>query len=102
MDFVERLPISQGKDTILVIVDRLSKFTHFIALKHPYPAPKVAKYFLDEIFKLYGLPKTIVSDCHTIFLSEFWTGLFKILGTKLQMSTSYHPQSDRLRKTTNA
>lgn len=57
MDFVEKLPLSQGKDTILVIVDRFSKFTHFIALKHPFTAPKVAQVFLEEIFKLYGIAK---------------------------------------------
>lgn len=93
MYFVEKLPKSQGNDTILVVVDRFSKFTHFIALKHPYIAPKVAQCFLEKILKLYGLPKTIVSDKDAIFMSEFWTELFKMHGTQLQMSSSYHPQT---------
>lgn len=94
MDFVERLPASRGRTAIMVVVDRFSKFAHFIPLQHPFIAPKIAQVFFEEIFSLYGLPKSIVSDRDRIFLSSFWTELFKLQGTQLHMSSSYHPQSD--------
>ncbi|KAL2226828.1 UNVERIFIED_CONTAM: hypothetical protein Sindi_2041500 [Sesamum indicum] len=62
MDFVERLPNSEGKDSIMVIVDRLTKYSHFIAIKHPYTAASIAKIFFDNIYKLHGLLVSIVSN----------------------------------------
>lgn len=62
MDFVEGLSKSEGKDSILVVVDRLTKFAHFIGLTHPYTAQEVARVFLDRVVKLHGTPKTIISD----------------------------------------
>ncbi|GJV37156.1 retrotransposon-related protein [Tanacetum coccineum] len=94
MDFVDGLPTSQGKTIILVIVDRLTKYAHFMALSHPYTAMQVAQLFLDHVYKLHGMPKTIVSDRDKVFLSLFWKSLFKSLKTELHMSTAYHPQSD--------
>lgn len=94
MDFIDGLPKSNGYTTILVVVDKLSKFGHFIPLKHPYSAPTVAKSFLDNITKLYGMPSTIISDRDPIFLSSFWKELFKAHHTYLSYSTAYHPQSD--------
>ena len=94
MDFIEALPKSHGKDTILVVVDRLSKYAHFIALSHPYTAAQVAQSFLDSVYRLHGLPKNIVSDRDKIFMSRFWKELFKLLQVKLLMSTSYHPQTN--------
>ena len=94
MDFIGGLPNSQGKNTILVVVDRLSKYAHFIALAHPYSALTIAQLFLDHIYKLHGLPKSIVSDRDPVFVSNFWRELFKLQGVKLKYSTAYHPQTD--------
>lgn len=94
MDFISGLPNSQGKDTIWVILDRMSKYAHFIALSHPYSAMSLAQIFLDQFYRLHGLPKSIVSDRDPIFLSTFWKELFKLQGVKLHYSTTYHPQSD--------
>jgi hypothetical protein len=72
MDFVEGLPLSSNANTILVVVDKYSKFAHFVPLRHPFLAASVAKVFMDNIYKLHDLPKSIISDHDRIFTSKFW------------------------------
>jgi transposase InsO family protein len=82
---------------ILVVVDRFTKYAHFIAMKHPITVKIVAKAFIENNFKLHGLPLVIVTVIVTgqiIFTSHLWQDLFKAVGIKLHMSTSHHPQTD--------
>jgi hypothetical protein len=83
MDFIEGLPVSNGQSVILVVVDRFTKYAHFFALKHPYTAASVASVFLNNVVKLYGLPKSIVSYRDKVFTSAFWMSLFELLNIKL-------------------
>jgi hypothetical protein len=101
LDFIEGLPKSGKFDCILVVVDTFSKFAHFIGLGHPFTALKIAQVFLDNIYRLHGMPSSIISDRDRIFTSAFWQAVFKLSGTELRMSTSYHPQIDGKTKRVN-
>jgi transposase InsO family protein len=94
MDFVEGLPKSGAANAILVVVDKFSKFSHFIPLRHPFTTATVAKLFMDVVYRYHGMPKSIVSDRDRIFLSKFWQELCSLAGVFLRMSSSYHPQTD--------
>jgi hypothetical protein len=94
MDFITRLPKSEGKSVIMVIVDRLTKYANFCALSHPFKASIVSTAFMETVQKLHGSPKIIVSDKDPIFTGHFWTELFSCLGTQLAHRSSYHPQCD--------
>ena len=94
MDFIEGLPKVHGKSVILTIVDRFSKYSHFIALSHPYTATSVARAFFEGVVRLHGFPQSIVSDRDPVFTGNVWRELFKLSGVKLRMSTAFHPQTD--------
>ena len=94
IDFIEGLPKVNGKSVILTVVDRFSKFAHFIALGHPYTAATVARAFFNDIVRLHGFPQSIVSDRDPVFTGHVWQDLFKQAGVKLKMSTAFHPQTD--------
>jgi hypothetical protein len=94
MDFIEGLPKVGGKSVILTVVDRFSKYAHFIALGHPYTATSVARAFFDGIVRLHGFPTSIVSDRDPVFTGHVWRDLFRMAGVKLRLSTAFHPQTD--------
>ena len=95
MDFVMGLPRTQaGFDAIWVIVDRLTKSAHFLPIRANYPLDKLAQLYIHEIVRLHGVPATIVSDRDPRFTSRFWGALQKAFGTRLCLSTAYHPQTD--------
>jgi hypothetical protein len=101
LDFIEGLPKSKSYDTILVVIDKLTKYAHFVCLSHPYTASNVAQAFLANIYKLHGIPSIIISDRDRIFTSAFWQELFRLTETTLNMSSSYHPQTDGQSKRLN-
>eukprot|EP00253_Pinus_taeda_P023766 PITA_23766 len=94
MDFITGLPKSGNKSVIMVVVDRISKYAHFCTLPHPFIPTLVAQSFMDQIFKLHGMPTSIVFDRDLVFTNNFWQELFRLQGTQLKLSTSYHPQND--------
>ena len=101
MDLIEGLPKAQLKFVILVVVDRLTKYVHFIALAHPYIASKVASVYMQFVFKLHGMPASVVSDRDPVFTSRFWKELMKLQRVDLAMSSAYHPQTDGQTKVVN-
>ncbi|GKA22741.1 reverse transcriptase domain-containing protein [Tanacetum coccineum] len=95
MDFVTKLPkSSQGYDTIWVIVDRLTKSAIFMPMRETDPMDKLARMYLKEVVTKHGIPVSIICDRDPRFTSNFWKSLQKALGTSLDMSTAYHPQTD--------
>ncbi|GJR62655.1 putative reverse transcriptase domain-containing protein [Tanacetum coccineum] len=95
MDFVTKLPkSSQGYDTIWVIVDRLTKSAIFVQMKETDPMDKLARMYLKEVVMRHGIPLSIICDRDPRFASNFWKSLQNTLGTSLDMSTAYHPQTD--------
>eukprot|EP00253_Pinus_taeda_P010865 PITA_10865 len=102
MDFITGLPrTKKSNDSIMVVVDKLSKAAHFIPVQSTYKAVQIAHLFMQNVFRLHGLPKVIISDRDVKFTSTFWRTLFAELGTQLNFSTAYHPQTDGQTKRVN-
>ena len=95
MDFVVGLPMSRTYDAIWVIVDRLTKSAHFLPIRKTDWVAKLAQKYVREIVSMHGVPVSIVSDRDPKFASEFWRAFQDEMGTKVCMSTAYHPQTER-------
>jgi hypothetical protein len=92
MDFIVGLPRTpKGHDSIWVIVDRLTKVAHFIAVRNDYRVERLADLYIEHILRLHGAPTSIVSDRGMQYVSKFWKSLHKAIGTRLDYSTAYHP-----------
>ena len=94
MDFIDGLPTSRHYNCLLAVVDKLTKFAHFIPLKHPYTPSKIAELFVDNMYRLHGMPLSLVSDRDPIFTSNFWQAVFRATRTQLKLSTANHPETD--------
>jgi len=95
MDFVVGLPRSQGgHDSIWVVVDRLTKVAHFVPCGSKIRAEQLADLYVKHILRLHGAPTNVISDRGAIFMSRFWQSLHESIGTKLDYSTAYNPQTD--------
>ena len=95
MDFVTGLPRTlKGYNAVWVVVDRLTKSAHFLPIRWGISLEKLVELYLTEIVRLHGVPVSIVSDRDSRFTSRFWGSLQKAMGTKLHMSTAFHPQTD--------
>ena len=95
MDLITKLPKTQkGFDAIWVVVDRLTKSAHFIPIKETMSSEKLAVVFVNEIVARHGIPVSIISDRDTRFTSRYWKKFHEDMGTRLLISTAYHPQTD--------
>jgi hypothetical protein len=95
MDFITKFPrIRKKHDSIMVVVENITKASHFIPMKITHKETNVANIYIREVACLHGIPKTIVSDRDPKFTSKLWKGLFKGFKTNMNFNTSYHPESD--------
>ena len=101
MDFITKLPVSKSHDSILVICDRFSKMSHFVATTEKTTAEGLARLFRDNIWKLYGLPESMISDRGPQFAAGLMRKLNKMLGIETKLSMAYHPETDGQMERTN-
>ena len=95
MDFVVGLPLTRRKhDSVWVVVDRLTKSAHFLPVRTDYLLDKLAELYIKEIVRLHGIPISIISDRDPRFTSRFWEKMQEALGTRLNFSIAFHPQTD--------
>jgi len=93
-DFITKLPLAQGYDSILVVVDRFTKMAHFIPTTEKMSTKGLARLFRDNIWKLYGLPDSIISDRGPQYPAGIMKELNRMLGIETKLSTAFHPQTD--------
>ena len=101
MDFITDLPNSDGYDTILVVIDRLTKMSHFVPCKKSLDARLFATLFLKEIIRLHGIPRDAITDRGSLFTSDLWKETTEKLGIKRGLNTAFHPQTDGQTERTN-
>lgn len=95
MEFIDRLPKLKGKTTILVMVDRLTNYSHFLTISHLYIASSyMVQIFLDHVYRIHGIPENYISDKDLVSTSKIWQDIFTMQGMTLSTSTTYHPQID--------
>ena len=94
MDFITKLPVSKDHDSILVVCDRFSKMSHFVAMTEKMMAKELARLFKDNVWKLHGLPESVISDRGLQFVAELTRELNKMLGIETKLSTAYHSETD--------
>jgi hypothetical protein len=96
MDFIAGFPLTARRhDSLFRVFDTLKKSAHFIVMCMMYQAPNIVIFFVSEIGRLHGIPKRIISDRGSMFNRRFWTSFQEALGTQLNFSTVYHPDSDK-------
>jgi len=102
MDFITDLPLSEGADSILIVIDRLTKIAYVIPCTTEMDAKQFQEMFLREIFRLHGLPRDIITDRGSIFTSDPWKKTTKKLGIERRLSTAFHRQTDGQMERTNS
>jgi transposase InsO family protein len=102
MDFVTGLPVSEGHDAIWVVIDRLTKMRHFVPCSTTVDGKELANLFVTNIFRLHGLPDSIISDQGPQFASRFWKYLCNSLRIEPRLSTTFHPETDGQTECTNS
>ena len=102
MDFIIGLPKLEDSGSIIVVVDKFSKYATFVAAPTDCIAEETTRLFLKHVVKYWGLPKFIISDRDPCFTRKFWTELFKLMSSELHFSTSFHPQTDGQTERVNA
>jgi hypothetical protein len=102
IDLITKLPrMMKQHDSIMVVVDKLTKATHFIPIKTTHKAKNITNIYMKEVSGIHGVPREIVSEKYSKFTSKFLQGLFKGFGTNLNLSTTYHPESNGKTERTN-